>query len=292
MTPRIPDETRAVILTWFGAEGQSGSTRCRPPWRGRRRLGFHADRDAAGGAVSFVAGGTLADGREAVLKVAPLDEENRHEAAALRVGPAASVRLLQHDAERNACCSSGCGPARRCTTPVWAGRRRPHRGAADRPAGRRAAAGPPVPAAGRRRPDVAHRRHAGGARRTADRHRARPLGAGEPRPARAQHPPRRRSLADDRPEAAGRRPGVHGRRDAARPPRRARPSGPTTRRCCAGGSRSSARAPATIRGASRRGRRATRPSWTSRRSRRRCCGSLLPRHPRRGVEEARDEAAG
>ena len=104
MTPRIPDETRAVILTWFGAEGQkwldalpATVAAVAADW------GFTPTEALLGGAVSFVTGGTLADGREAVLKVAPLDEENRHEAAALRVWDGRdAVRLLEYDTDRNA----------------------------------------------------------------------------------------------------------------------------------------------------------------------------------------------
>jgi streptomycin 6-kinase len=104
MTPRIPDETRAEILTWFGAEGQrwldalpDTVAAVAAAW------GFTPTETLTGGAVSFVTGGTLRDGREAVLKVAPLDEENRHEADALRVWAGRdAVRLLHHDAARNA----------------------------------------------------------------------------------------------------------------------------------------------------------------------------------------------
>jgi streptomycin 6-kinase len=104
MTPRIPDETRDQILAWFGGEGQRwldalpGTVAAlAATWA------FTPSAALTGGAVSYVAAGTLADGREAVLKIAPFDDENRHEADALRVwdGPDA-VRLLRHDAGRNA----------------------------------------------------------------------------------------------------------------------------------------------------------------------------------------------
>jgi streptomycin 6-kinase len=104
MTPRIPDETRAEILTSFGAEGQKWLDELPDTVAAvAAAWGFTPTETLTGGAVSFVIGGTLGDGTEAVLKVAPLDEENRQEAAALRVcGGGDAVRLLQDDTGRNA----------------------------------------------------------------------------------------------------------------------------------------------------------------------------------------------
>lgn len=104
MTPRIPDETRAGILTWFRAEGQRWLDELPDTVAAvAAAWGFTPTDTLTGGAVSFVTGGTLRDGAEAVLKVAPLDEDNRHEAAALRVWDGRDgVRLLQYDIGRNA----------------------------------------------------------------------------------------------------------------------------------------------------------------------------------------------
>ncbi len=114
MTPRIPDETRDQILDWFGAEGQrfidalpATVDELAAEW------GFTPSHVLPGGAVSYVVGGTLAGGGEAVLKVAPVDEENRHEAAALRVWNGhGAVRLLRHDATRNALLTERLRPGR------------------------------------------------------------------------------------------------------------------------------------------------------------------------------------
>jgi streptomycin 6-kinase len=57
---------------------------------------------------------TLADGRDAVLKVCFPHRESEHEAAALaRWDGAGAVRLLAHDPDRWALRSSARGPARR-----------------------------------------------------------------------------------------------------------------------------------------------------------------------------------
>lgn len=104
MTPQLPDETREQILAWFGADGQAfvdalpaTVAALAAAW------GFTGLETLTGGAVSYVAGVTLADGTPAVLKVAPGDAESRHEPDALELYDGrGAVRLLRVDRVRHA----------------------------------------------------------------------------------------------------------------------------------------------------------------------------------------------
>jgi streptomycin 6-kinase len=95
----IPDELRRTVLRWFGDEGDrwlaavpGEAERLRDRWR--LRLGA----PYSGGTNALVLAVATEDGQPAVLKIPIRDEENFHEAAALRAYEGdGAVRLLTYE---------------------------------------------------------------------------------------------------------------------------------------------------------------------------------------------------
>ena len=100
----IPDELRRTVLRWFGDEGErwlaavpAEAERLGERWR--LRLGA----PYAGGTNALVLAAATEDGQPAVLKIPIRDEENFHEAAALRAYAGdGAVRLLTDEEQTGA----------------------------------------------------------------------------------------------------------------------------------------------------------------------------------------------
>jgi streptomycin 6-kinase len=96
----VPNALAASHHTYFGKAGRPWiaalprlAQSCLDRWE------LRLDGDAGWGAVALVLPVTRADGSRAVLKLQPVDEETRGEAAALRCwAGVGAVRLLEHDA--------------------------------------------------------------------------------------------------------------------------------------------------------------------------------------------------
>jgi streptomycin 6-kinase len=95
----VPDDLRQTVLRWFGAEGErwlaevpGEALRLADRWR--LRLGA----PYAGGTNALVVAVATEDGQPAVLKIPIRDEENYHEAVALRAYDGdGAVRLLSYE---------------------------------------------------------------------------------------------------------------------------------------------------------------------------------------------------
>lgn len=104
LSPVIPSNVRRNVATWFGAAGHSWLETvpqivCRlvDEWR----LAIHSPLE--GGSASLVLTVTQQDSTPAVLKIPFLDDENRHEADALRhYGGVGAVQLYQSDRQSGA----------------------------------------------------------------------------------------------------------------------------------------------------------------------------------------------
>lgn len=95
----IPDDLRDTVRSWFGAPGEQWLTdvpgeaeRLAREWGLRLGVGYN------GGTNALVLAAAAADGQPAVLKIPIRDEENAHEAVALRAYDGeGAVRLLRYE---------------------------------------------------------------------------------------------------------------------------------------------------------------------------------------------------